>query len=168
MEIKSIIKTMLFFALFMTGFSPVKASEKLFISGSYFLSLPTEFMDWSDLDIRDEFNRPVENKTLKQNFEDYFSSKIKNIFLENLSPLKQKWIVLFHEGLSQNFERFQSLVKKLYQNIYFFFSSQLLKNIFIVSQSFHASAQLKSHFMFDVNSFRSYHRFIIASTRLLL
>jgi hypothetical protein len=63
-----------------TFFSPASIPLKVSIT------IPAESLDLSDLDVRDQFNRPVHSIQKQHELEKLFISSLQSLFMKNLTP----------------------------------------------------------------------------------
>ena len=62
-------------------------------------ALPAENLDFSDLDIRDENNQPIQAPQIRQRFEDLLNQSLNRMLIENLTPLRRAYIALLSREL---------------------------------------------------------------------
>lgn len=63
--------------------SPIYSAPK---TPSIDISIPTQFLDFSDIDVRDEFNRPVQNASYARTFATTVQSLLLKSLVDNLTP----------------------------------------------------------------------------------
>lgn len=54
-------------------------------------------VDFSDLDLRDENNRPISSSAVRRRFEDLLNENLNRLLIENLTPLRRAWLDMLSE-----------------------------------------------------------------------
>lgn len=82
--------------LFLAGATPAFAApvSLQIASQKITIALPVAQFDFSDLDVRDEFNRPVAAPLIRQRFESLLNRELNRLLVENLTPLRRAWIAM--------------------------------------------------------------------------
>ncbi len=133
------------------------------------LTAPAESLDLSDLDVRDQFNRPVHSLQKQQELEILFVSGLQSLFLKNLTPSA----LAMNELLARIWNVISGVLKNTVQKATRFFSAGPLQKRFdfsslagqIFARTFHVSLVLPV-FSFE-NNHQSNLSSILSSTILL-
>ena len=56
------------------------------------IAVPTYALDLSDLDARDSLNRPINSVAMRKKFENLFSSRLNELLMEGLTPLRRSYL----------------------------------------------------------------------------
>ena len=63
------------------------------------IALPAAQFDFSDLDMRDEFNRPISAPVVRVRFEEILNRELNRLLIENLTPLRREWLYLLDHAI---------------------------------------------------------------------
>ncbi len=131
---------LLFLSLGLFSFSfitPVFSASKVFTAH---ITLPSESLDFSDLDVRDEFNRPVKDSAVARAFASSVQAVLLKTLVENLTPNNQfikNILSLNHDvvcgwikrAVQKNSETFQAVLSTGKKWILFVLSSKSMNSI---------------------------------------
>jgi len=63
------------------------------------IALPAAQFDFSDLDMRDEFNRPISVQVVRVRFEQLLNRELNRLLVENLTPLQHAWMDMLDHAI---------------------------------------------------------------------
>jgi hypothetical protein len=132
------------------------------------IDLPAQNIDFSDMDLRDENNRPIVAPQIIRRFEDVLNENLNRMLIDNLTPLRRAWL----EMANRKWDAFADLIgraRSATQRWFWTVASRASKLLVVMRASANPPAPVAraSALVASTNQFLSLAFLLISSTRLL-
>jgi len=104
------------------------------------IALPAAQFDFSDLDVRDEFNRPVVSSVVRQRFEEALTRELNRLLLDNLTPLRRAWLDLLDKASGMSGDWLSAAASRVETLVFAVLRANFLFSLFITDHAMTSDA----------------------------